>query len=351
MRTAALSGAASISGAAPGGRIFPLVPGLLAVSAMNRQRPPSSDVASPRGRRPAGVADPRTAPTEPAFTAPVASGAAPALPEDYAPSRLVHVGRGSEVWRATDAAGLKVAVKVGRRGDAATAARFAAEARALASLTHRSIVRLQGHGETGDGRPFLALEWLEGEAASQLLEDRDAGIPPRDAIRLLLPIASALALAHDRGFVHGDVRAENVIVVSRGDGLAVPKLIDFASAKRILPSTPPPSVNEPTRRVSAVPDAGDPAVDIRGFAATIFHAIAGRSPFSAPPAGRGSPVPRTGLSERDAVLWRILAEGLAPGSAGRFRSVHDFVRELAGWAGLRGVDADITGSPISTRLR
>lgn len=318
---------------------------------MNWQRPPSSAPPPSPGPRPAGVADPQTAPTEPAFVAPVTSVAAPALPDDYALSRLVHVGRESDVWRARDAAGLKVAVKVGRRGDAATAARFAAEARALASLTHRSIVRLRGHGETGDGRPFLALEWLEGETASQLLEDRDAGIPPRDAIRLLLPIASALTLVHDRGFIHGDVRAENVIVVVHGDGLSVPKLVDFASAKRILPSTPPPSVNEPTRRATVSPDAGDPAVDVRGFAATIFHAIAGRSPFSAPSAGGGSPVPRTGLSERDAVLWRILAEGLAPGSAGRFRSVYDFARELAGWAGLRGVHADITGSPISARLR
>lgn len=305
---------------------------------------------APRG---ADAADPRTAPTEPAFPAPAAAApAAQILPGDYTLQRRVHVGRDGEVWSATDAAGRQVAVKLGRAGDAAVAARFAAEARALASLTHRSIVRLLGHGESADRRPFLALEWLEGETAARLLEARGSGIPPRDAIRLMMPIASALALAHDRGFVHGAVGADNVIVVVHGDRVAVPKLVDFAAAKRIAPSTPPPSVSEPTRPVRQAADTGDPTADIRGFAATIFHAIAGRAPFSEAPAKEGaSAIPRTGLSERDAALWRILAEGLAPPPAARFRSVHDFARELAAWADLRGLDADITGNPISARWR
>ena len=88
------------------------------------------------------------------------------------------------VHRAVDERlGRQVALKIGRPG---AAVRFAAEARALASLTHRSIVRLLGHGETSDRRPFLALEWVEGESVAGLLHSRGAGIPPRDALRLLL---------------------------------------------------------------------------------------------------------------------------------------------------------------------
>lgn len=320
-------------------------------------RPPSpSPVPPSAGARPPGAvpgsrraADPQTAPTEPALAAPPSSRGAQVLPGDYALRERVHAGRAAEVWRAAAPSGQRVAIKIAADAAAAAAARFAVEARALASLTHRSIVRLLGHGEAGDGRPFLALEWLEGRTAAGLLADRGAGIPPSDALRLMMPIASALVLAHDRGVVHGAVRADNVLVMFRGDGVAVPKLIDFASSQRIAPSAPPPSPDEPTRRVEAAVDAGDPVVDVRGFAATIFHLIAGRAPFT--PAAGASYIPRTGLSERDAALWRILAEGLAPPPGGRFRRVSDLARELAAWAGLRGVDADITGSPISARWR
>lgn len=289
------------------------------------------------------------APTEPMLHVPARASAEVVLPGDYVLQQHVHAGRSADLWSAVDGAGHALAIKIGRSAGAATAARFGVEARALASLTHRSIVRLLGHGEAPDGRPFLALEWLQGQTVAALLEDRGAGIPPRDALRVMMPIASALVLAHDRGVVHGAVSAESVMLVFRRDGTAIPKLIDFAAAKRISPSSPPPSANEPTRRVEVVADAGDPALDVRGFASTIFHMIAGHAPFA--PAAPASSVPRTGLSERDAVLWRILAEGLAPPSEGRFRGVNDLARELAAWAGLRGIDADISGSPISARWR
>jgi serine/threonine protein kinase len=300
-----------------------------------------------RADRPAVAADFHTAPTERAITAQALPR--PVLPGDYTLDRLAHLGRDAELWEARDAAGRKVAIKLARARHAAGRARFAVEARALASLTHRSVVRLLGHGDASDGRPFLALERLDGRTLRQLLVARRAGIPPRDAIRLLMPIASALVVAHDRGFVHGDVRAENVVVVARSDGYVLPRLIDFSSAKRLAPPRLPLSSSEPTPRAEEPADAADPALDVRGIAATIFHAIAGHAPFSSP--GAGPVVPRTGLSERDAALWRILAEGLAPPDAGRFKGIHDLARELSAWADLRGLDADVTGSPISARWR
>lgn len=315
---------------------------------MKRPAPSSRYPEEPRSRPGAGISAFQLAPTLPDLFA--ARHPSPPLPGDYILHALVHVGRENEVWRATDAHGRRAAIKVGTLGPA-SAGRFNAEARALAAITHRCVARLIEHGTTLDGRPFLAVEWLEGETVAQLLEDRGHGLSPEDAIRLLMPIASALALAHDRGFVHGDVRADNVLIVFSGDGRAVPKLIDFAQAKKIAPTMPPPSINEPTSKVPQAPDAGDPISDMRAFAETIFHAIAGRAPFVAPLRDAATAIPRTGLSERDLVLWRILAEGLAAPAAPRFRCIYDFARDLAQWAGVRGLDADITGSPILARWR
>jgi len=285
------------------------------------------------------------APASPA--AAKASARAARLPDETTLERLVHEGHAGEVWRGLDATGRQVAVKIATSGDAPAAARFEAEALALALLTHRSIVRLRSHGETTERRPFIALEWLEGPTLAALLTERDAGLPPRDAVRLLMPIANALSLAHDRGLVHGDVRAEHVLLVPLGEGRVLPKLIDFSASQPLTAWQSEPDPSEPT---PLVPAGSPAAVDVRGLAATIVHAIAGERPFSSTgsgAAGETLQIPRTGLSQRDAALWRILAEGLAPPSIMPRGTLQDFIRSLASWADSRGVEADITGRPIS----
>ncbi len=320
--------------------------------------PPSAPPSTPPSTLPASPAAIHRAPAVPAFHLEVASPAeilASRLPEGYALLERVHEGRWADVWKATDEAGHRVAVKLARAGNPETTLRFAAEARALATLTHRSIVRLQAHGETSDRRPFLALEWLGGPTLTRTIEERKAGLPPGDAIRLLMPIANAILLAHDRGIVHGDIRGEHVILVPLEGDRLLPKLVDFGGSLRAPLATLRPESNEPTPHAPPSrpgSQEGNPAVDVRAFASLIFHAIMGRPPFEpstpqAPEAARE--VPRSGLSDRDAALWRILAEGLAPITVKRRQSLHDFAKALAQWADLRGVEADVTGSSILTR--
>ncbi len=271
-------------------------------------------------------------------------------------TELSHSGQNSEIWRGAGPNNVGLAFRLPRAAlspsDAPEmrdhiSAAFRAEARALASLTHRSIVRLQGHGDTSDGRPFVAFEWLGGQTFSQVLGQRGAGLPPRDAIRVLMPVALGLVLAHDRGFVHGDVRAEHIVLVPLDGATILPKLIDFRAARQVAPSVPPPSIEQPSRPVIRDVAGGDPLVDVRGFAATMFHAIAGFPPFathqSAPP------LPRTGLSQRDLKLWRILAEALAPVKSSHFPTMFHLTRQLAEWANLRGIERDITGMPVFAR--
>lgn len=126
------------------------------------------------------------------------------------------------------------AVKVFDVGNCANAAvlrgKFLAEARILATLRHPDIVRVTDYGTTDDGRPWLAMDFVEGET----LAVRLAGANPltqEETVGLYRDIRSALAHCHSRGIVHGDLKAENILL--RSDGHAV--LSDFGIARIVNP--------------------------------------------------------------------------------------------------------------------
>ncbi len=104
--------------------------------------------------------------------------------------------------------------------------RFLREARAAARLRHPHVVTVFDIGEV-DGQPYATTEFIEGET----LENRTRrGIPPREAVRLLAPIAEALQAAHDAGIVHRDVKPSNILVDRSGK----PYVMDFGLAKDVL---------------------------------------------------------------------------------------------------------------------
>lgn len=126
-----------------------------------------------------------------------------------------------------------VAVKVLSRtlaGDSTAKARFEREARASASLDHGNAVEVYRFGYLSDGLPFLVMQYVRGGT----LEDRLAAEGPLTvpaARRILVEVADALAAAHAKGFVHRDVRPENVLCDQEKDRVL---LSDFGLAG-ILP--------------------------------------------------------------------------------------------------------------------
>jgi len=111
-------------------------------------------------------------------------------------------GMGS-VYRARDLEeGNVVALKILHDADAGPLAieRLHREARALASLNHPGIVRYVAHGETPEGSPFLAMEWLEGADLEHVLKQRR--LPLADTLLLMRMVTEALAEAHRQGIVH-----------------------------------------------------------------------------------------------------------------------------------------------------
>lgn len=124
------------------------------------------------------------------------------------------------------------AIKVFDVGDCANATllrgKFLAEARILATLRHPNIVRVTDYGTTDDGRPWLAMDFIEGTTLAARLARSD---PPtlEESLSLYRDIRSALSYCHSHGIVHGDLKAENVLLCE--DGRAV--LSDFGISRII----------------------------------------------------------------------------------------------------------------------
>jgi serine/threonine protein kinase len=138
-----------------------------------------------------------------------------------------------DVYRATDRqTGTMVAVKVLRSSASVVErARFQREISVIADLRHPNIVEYIAHGSLPDGRPFYAMEWLDGEDLVQ--RQRHAPLGMKDAVEVVRRSAQAMAAVHARGIVHRDLKPDNIFLVNgEGDPLFV-KLLDFGIAKAL----------------------------------------------------------------------------------------------------------------------
>jgi len=130
------------------------------------------------------------------------------------------------------AIGRKVALKVLRpelslRDDLVD--RFVQEARAVASIGHSNIVTIYDFGKTPFGTFYIVMEYLEGETLRDVL-DREGPQPLARVLKMARVVGAGLAAAHAKGFVHRDVKPENIMLVRRA-GKETMKLLDFGIAK------------------------------------------------------------------------------------------------------------------------
>jgi eukaryotic-like serine/threonine-protein kinase len=206
------------------------------------------------------------------------------------------------VYRARDdLEGTEVALKIARYADPESARRFVDEARILASLQHPNIVCYVAHGLTNAGAPFMAMEWLEGEALDRRLESRPLTIA--ETVALATRLADALGAAHRQGLVHRDVKPSNVLLVDGDPCRAM--LLDFGIAR------PKVRRSSLTRTGVAVGTLGymapeqvrgskdiDGRVDVFSLGCVLFECLSGRPAF---PGGAAL-----------AVLAKILSDEVPP---------------------------------------
>ncbi|MCP3903434.1 MAG: protein kinase [Planctomycetes bacterium] len=123
-----------------------------------------------------------------------------------------------------------VAIKVIRPGLATgeLRERFDRERQALASMDHPGIARVLDGGETGEGQPYLVMEYVRGEPITDYCNRHGLDVHAR--LDLFVGVCDAVQHAHAKGVVHRDLKPGNVLVADV-DGAPVPKVIDFGIAK------------------------------------------------------------------------------------------------------------------------
>ncbi len=131
--------------------------------------------------------------------------------------------------------GRKSAIKVMTQSmahDPDAIARFNREATNAARINHPNVCAIYDFGETPDGLIYLAMEFIEGESLSDVLE-REGALPARRAATIFQQAADALQAAHDLGIVHRDLKPDNIMITKRRAGADVVKVVDFGIAKAV----------------------------------------------------------------------------------------------------------------------
>jgi len=193
---------------------------------------------------------------------------------------IIGVGATAKVARAFDPMiGRIVAIKLfpPELAKAEARQRFVQEARVVGQISHPSIVALHDMGidETSQ-TPYLVMEFIEGQPLEKLLEK--GSIPTPRACAFAADIAAALAVAHRKGVIHGDVKPANVIITD--DGRI--KLTDFGMARLASKdSKDTPLLGSPAywcpEQIMGKPQ--DARSDIFSLGVLLYEMVTGRRPF------------------------------------------------------------------------
>ncbi|MFL5760827.1 MAG: Stk1 family PASTA domain-containing Ser/Thr kinase [Thermomicrobiales bacterium] len=260
----------------------------------------------------------------------------------YRIDRLIGEGGMAEVYLGHDLLlNRPVAIKMLRAQyarDPNFRARFEREAQAAASFTHPNIIDIYDVGEEGE-TPYIVMEYGAGDNLQQIIE-AEGPFDPDDVASLTEQVASALDYAHERGFVHRDIKPQNILVDE--DGLA--KVVDFGIAKGLADTdlTVAGTGLGTVHYVSPEQASGlmaTPSSDIYSLAVVAYEMVTGQLPFDAdtpvgiamkhvneppiPPAKINPAVPRS--------VNDVIMRALAKDPTKRFPSASSFADALTTW--------------------
>jgi len=214
---------------------------------------------------------------------------------------------------------------------------FTAEANTMAKVsTHPYIVSIFHADVAGDGRPYIVMEYYPGDNYLRRARREQFGVA--EVLRVGVQVGSALETAHRAGILHRDIKPANILTSEfRRPGLA-----DFGIASAQGPEA------EETEGVSipwSPPEAFGSAdlgvtADVYSLAATLYHLLAGRSPYEVPGGDNSAlglmariergQLPSLGRPDVPGSLERLLAQAMAKSPQHRPASVVEFLRQLQG---------------------
>ena len=278
--------------------------------------------------------------------------------------RLIGSGGMGTVWEGVHSKlGTRVAIKFIRPQFASqpeARARFEIEARAAARLQAKNAVHVYDYGVTGDGLPYIVMEYLEGESLSDAIISRGP-LEATEVARIIGQAARALAKAHAVGSVHRDLKPDNIFLARTEElieGLPYQvKLVDFGIAKILDEPAHAEAarLGGPTRdgTVIGTPNfmapeqltvggAPGPLTDLWSLGACTFTAVTGRLPFEGDVLGdivlkvcaAPMPAPSKVNARLPAGFDAWFARACSRDPARRFQSAEELAQALAGVCGL-----------------
>ena len=232
----------------------------------------------------------------------------------YRVRRVLGDGGMGTVFEASDeyrldqpANGQRVAIKVLHAANSnreQALAELQLEFQNLQSLSHPNIVRVHEFDRDGDVA-FFTMELLTGALLSRVLSARNSiALPRPQALAIIRDVGAALAYAHGRGVVHGDVNPQNIFITNEGEL----RVLDFGAASKLAPVATPGyascQVLEGQR-----PDARD---DLFAFACVVYVLLTGHHPFPMRSAiqARSQRLKPARPAELTHAQWKVLREGL-----------------------------------------
>ena len=222
--------------------------------------------------------------------------------------------------------------------------RFNREASNASRISHPNVAAIYDFGETADGLIYLAMEFVEGESLTALLE-RQGPLPPARALAIVRQTADALSAAHDMGIVHRDLKPDNIMVARTREGADLVKVVDFgiakavgAEAQRVTRTGLVVGTPEYMSPEQLAGDTVDERSDVYSLGLVAFTALTGALPFPSETAQesmimRLTEQPRSLAEIRPEIRWPTELQGvmdraLARDARARFATAAEMGRAL-----------------------